>query len=85
MRGVFDVSRVRTREDYEVLIDADKQIFRELLTGTIAKQRDIATYPDEYNWELQEGDEGYIAPIIEDYEDLSALERFGFTKKEVGL
>lgn len=85
MRGVFDVSRVRTREDYEVLIDADKQVFRVLLAGTITKQRDIAVYPDEYSWELQEGDEGYIAPIITDYDDFSALERFGFTKKEVGL
>lgn len=85
MRGEFSVEKVRTREDYEALIDADKQVFRELLAGTIAKQRDIAVYQDEYNWELQEGDEGYIAPILEDYEDVSTIQRFGFTKAEVGL
>ncbi|DAB41113.1 MAG TPA: hypothetical protein CFH81_02105 [Sulfurovum sp. UBA12169] len=83
MRGEFSVEKVRTREDYEALIYTDKQIFRELLAGTIAKQRDIAVYPNEYSWELQEGDEGHIAPILEDYEDLTVIERFGFTKEEV--
>lgn len=85
MRGEFNISKVRTRFDYEVLSDADKATFRSYLKGTIDRQVNTREdYPEGYwDLDLKEGDEGYLAPILEDIKDYSTIERFGFTEEEL--
>ena len=83
MRGIFDATKVKTRADYEALSEEEKQKFRNFLKGTIVKQRDIQNYPSDYDWDLKEGDTGYLEPLLEEYEDLSVVERFGFSKLEL--
>lgn len=83
MRGNFDATKVKTRTDYEALSDEQKSAFRNYLKGTIIKQRDVQTYPSDYDWDLKDGDEGYLTPMLEEYEDLTLVHRFGFDKLEL--
>lgn len=83
MRGMLDITKVRTKADYEVLTDSDKIKFKTLLKGTIYKQKDIAEYPKDYDYDLRDGDDGYIAPILEDFEDLSIINHFDFKKTDL--
>ena len=52
-----------------------------LLKGSMTLRRNVAVYPEGY------GQTGYEGPAIEavweDVEDLSTIERFGFTKAEI--
>ena len=85
MRGQFNINNVRTRFDYEVLSTEDQSTFRSYLKGTINRQVNTREdYPEGY-WELnlKEGDEGYLAPILEDIKDTTIIDRFGFTEEEL--
>ncbi len=85
MRGELSINKVQTRFDYETLSEEDKSTFRSYLKGTINRQVNTRTdYPEGY-WDLQlkEGDEGYLAPILEDIKDFSTIERFDFTEEEL--
>ncbi len=85
MRGELSINKVQTRFDYETLSEEDKKIFRSFLKGTINRQVNTRTdYPEGY-WEknLKEGDEGYLAPILEDIKDTTIIDRFGFTEEEL--
>lgn len=82
----FKVEDVRTREDYNLLSEEDKVVFKGYLKGTINKQKDIAEYPAEYfsnNETPKEGDEGYVAPVVVDYKDTTIIEMFGFKEEEL--
>jgi len=55
--------------------------FINLLKGSITRKQDIQTYPDNYNDPDYDGET--LEPIWTDVEDLSTIERFGFTKEEL--
>lgn len=48
--------------------------------ATITVRHDRAVYPEDYDTSLKEGDEGYIEPVYEYFQqvDQSVLKRFGF-------
>jgi len=52
--------------------------FMNLLKGSITRKQDTQTYPDNYNEPDYDGEK--LEPIWTDIEDLSTIERFGFTK-----
>jgi len=52
-----------------------------LLKGTMSRKQNIQTYPDNYNEPDYDGEK--LEPIWTDIEDLSTIERFGFTKEEL--
>ena len=52
-----------------------------LLKGTMSRKQNIQTYPDNYNEPDYVG--ATLEPIWTDIEDLSTIERFGFTKEEL--
>ena len=49
--------------------------------ATITVRRDAAVYPENYDKDLKEGDDGYIEPdyVYEEMIDQAALDRFGVT------
>ena len=49
-----------------------------LLKGTMSRKQNIQTYPDNYKEPDYDG--ATLEPIWTDIEDLSTIERFGFTK-----
>ena len=55
--------------------------FINLLKGSITRKQDIQTYPDNYNDPDYDGET--LEPIWTDVEDLSTIQRFGFTKKQI--
>lgn len=54
--------------------------FMEALKGSMTRREDQAEYPENYNDPDYEGDP--IDPVWVDVEDLSTIERFGFTKAD---
>lgn len=80
----FKIEDVRTRDDYNLLSEEDKVVFKGYLKGTINKQKDIAEYPSDYwNLRLKEGEEGYITPVLVDFKDTTIINSFGFSEEEL--
>ncbi len=52
--------------------------FMKMLKGTMIIRQDTQTYPSNYNRPDYTGEK--LEPIWDDVEDLSTIERFGFTK-----
>ncbi len=50
------------------------------LKGSITRKQDSSVYPADYNQPDYAGDK--IEPVWQDVEDLSTIERFGFTKAD---
>ena len=57
--------------------------FLRLLKGSTVKRVNIQTYPEDYDQSLQEGDEGYLPPVIEELEDLSTINSFELSVNEI--
>lgn len=57
--------------------------FIKLLHGSLVKKVCSTVYPDGYDNELKDGDEGFIPLEFEDAENLEEISRFGFTKQEI--
>jgi len=72
---------INTREDLDSLNDVDKAQFIALLKGSMTRKQDSQVYPDDYNQPEYAGEA--LEPIWLDVEDLSTIERFGFTKEEL--
>lgn len=73
---------INTRADLDALIGTEQhQQFMNFLRGSITRKQDVAVYPDNYNSPDYEG--AKIDPIWHDVEDLSTIQRFGFTKEDV--
>lgn len=53
------------------------------LKGSIMRRQNVAEYPEGYG--APEYDGPAIEPIWEDVEDLTTIERFGFTKADFGV
>jgi hypothetical protein len=72
---------INTREDLDAIQGtAQHTEFMQFLKGTMTRKQDVAVRPDNYSDPDYEGE--VIDPIWEDIEDLSTIERFGFTKDD---
>lgn len=75
---------INTRADLDAIAGTpDHALFMDYLRGTMTRRVNAAVYPENYDNTLQPGDEGYVAPDWQEVEDLSVIERFGFTKAEM--
>ena len=71
-----------TREDLDAIAGTpEHDEFMVFLKGSMTRKQDIAVRPDNYSSHEYDGE--VIAPIWSDVEDLSTIERFGFTKAEI--
>lgn len=72
---------INTREDLDAIIGTpEHDEFMKSLKGSMTRKQDVAVRPDGY---VQPGYEGEtIAPVWDDVEDLSTIERFGFEKSD---
>ena len=72
---------INTREDLDAIAGTPEyDEFMQALKGSMTCKQDVQVYPEGYN---QPGYEGpVIEPIWEDVEDLSTIERFGFSKAD---
>lgn len=73
---------INTRADLDAIAGTPEHAeFMARLAGSMTRRQNVQTYPEGYG---QPGYEGpTLNPIWEDVEDLSTVERFGFTKSEV--
>lgn len=73
---------IQTREDLDCIAGTPEHTqFIAFLKGSMTLRTDTAVYPGGY------GQPGYtgasVNPVWTEVEDLSAIERFGFTKAEI--
>lgn len=72
---------INTREDLDALLGTPDYIpFMETLKGSMTCKVNVQVYPEGYGKPEYQGD--ILEPIWEDIEDLSTIERFGFTKED---
>ena len=75
---------INTRSDLDAVLGTQAHAeFIENLKGTVTRKQDVQVYPEGYNLPDYEGPA--LEPIWRDIEDLSTIQRFGFTKAELGL
>lgn len=70
---------IQTRQDLENATIEQRLEFLNWLKGAATLTVNTATYPEDYDNNLQEGDEGYVAPQWQEQQNLAVLERFGFS------
>lgn len=74
---------VNTREDLDTLKETNLAQYLEFmayLKGSMTRQQNVAVYPEGYGRAGYEGPS--IDPIWQTVEDLSTIERFGFSKAD---
>jgi len=72
---------INSREDLDALIGTPEHAeFMSYLKGSMTRKQDVAVRPEGYGQHDYEGE--VIPPVWEDVEDLSTIERFGFTKAD---
>lgn len=72
---------INTREDLDAIQGTPEHAeFMQFLKGTMTRSQNIAEYPADYNEPNYDGEA--IEPIWEQVEDLSTIERFGFSKSD---
>lgn len=75
---------IQTRADLDAIQGTPEYFdFIKLLKGSMVKKVCTTVYPEGYDETLKEGDEGFIPLEFEEVENLSEIERFGFTKEEI--
>lgn len=73
---------INTREDLDAIQGTPKyDEFMEALKGSMTRKQNVQVYPDNYGDPDYDGET--LEPIWEDVEDLSTIERFGFTKADL--
>ena len=78
----MDQTIINTREDLDAIEGTPEyDNFIIYLKGSMTRKIDIQVYPDDYNQPEYSGEK--LEPIWEDLEDLSIIERFGFTKTSI--
>jgi hypothetical protein len=74
-------SIINTRADLDAIAGTpEHEEFMRFLKGSMTRKQDVAVRPEGYGQPGYEGD--VIPPVWEDVEDLSTIERFGFTKAD---
>ena len=72
---------INSREDLEAVKGtAEYDKFMQALKGSMTRKQDVQVYPDGYSQPDYEGEK--LEPIWQDVEDLSTIERFGFSKND---
>ncbi len=72
---------INTREDLDAIAGTPEHTeFMKALKGSMTRKQDVAVRPDDYGRPEYEGPE--IPPVWEDVEDLTTIERFGFSKAD---
>ena len=72
-------SVINTRADLDAIVGTpEHEKFMASLKGSMTRKQDVQVYPDGYNQPDYEGPK--LEPIWVDVEDLSTIERFGFSK-----
>lgn len=72
---------INTRSDLDAIQGTPEyDQFIEFLRGSMTVNKDVAIYPEGYGSPEYTG--SAISPIWESIEDLSTIERFGFTKDD---
>ena len=72
---------INTREDLDAIIGTPAHAeFMAALKGSMTRKQDVQDYPENYNSPDYDGPK--LEPIWEEVEDLSTIERFGFTKAD---
>lgn len=72
---------INTREDLDAIADTPEHAeFMASLKGSMTRRQDARVYPDGYGQPGYDGET--LEPIWTDVEDLSTIERFGFTKAD---
>ena len=70
---------INSREDLDAIQGTTEHAdFMEYLRGSMTRKQDVAVRPENYGKPEYEGE--VIQPIWQDIEDLSTIERFGFSK-----
>lgn len=73
---------INTREDLDAMIgSAEHAQFIEFLRGSITRKQNVAVYPEGYGQPGYTGQE--VEPVWQDVEDLSTIQRFGFSKADL--
>lgn len=74
-------SVINSRADLESIAGTRKHDeFMALLKGSMTRKQNVAEYPENYGMPDYAGP--VIEPIWQDVEDLTTIERFGFTKAD---
>jgi hypothetical protein len=72
---------INTRADLDLLLGTTAYTdFMTKLKGSMTHKQDVAVRPENYGQPGYEGE--VIAPVWEDVEDLTTIEKFGFTKAD---
>ena len=72
---------INTREDLDALVGTPEHAeFMKMLKGSMTRKQNIQVYPEGYSQPDYQGEK--LEPIWEDIEDLSVIQRFGFTKAD---
>ena len=72
---------INTRSDLDAIVGTPEHAeFMDRLKGSMTRKQDVQVYPDNYGMPDYDGEK--LEPIWEDVEDLSTIERFGFTKAD---
>jgi len=72
---------INTREDLDAIAGTQQHAdFMAALKGSMTRKENQAEYPENYNDPDYDGDP--IDPVWVDVEDLSTIERFGFSKAD---
>lgn len=72
---------INTREDLDAIVGTPEHAeFMQALKGSMIRKEDQAVYPEGYNEPGYEGDK--IDPVWVEVEDLSTIQRFGFSKED---
>ena len=72
---------INTRDDLDAIAGTPEHAeFMEMLRGSMIRKQDAQTYPEGYGRADYEGP--VLEPIWQDVQDLSTIERFGFTSED---
>jgi len=75
------ILNINSREDLDALKGTQSYAdFINYLKGSMTRKINVAEYPDNYKREGYDGPE--IEPVWEEVEDMTVIERFGFSKEE---
>lgn len=72
---------INTREDLDAIEGTIEHAeFMRYLKGSMMRKQNVQAYPDGYGQPGYEGET--LEPIWQDVEDLTTIERFGFSKSD---
>jgi hypothetical protein len=72
---------INTREDLDAIAGTpEHDEFMNMLKGSMTRKQNVQVYPDGYNQPDYDGEK--LEPIWETLEDLSIIQRFGFSKSD---